>query len=290
MQYKVRPLKSEVTVEGIANVHYFEFTDRYHTEGNAHGFRELLYVDKGAVVVDAENYKGTLSCNQLIIHKPNEKHALTCESAVAPNVIIIGFQCDAPELELFSREPYSLTLEQKRMLSEVMQEGTVLFAPPYDIPNTAEMYIRENLPFGAEQMLKMKLESFLISLVRNASLSHSEKEEVKSTIPIAEIKQYIDEHYSEKLALDNLCFIFSTNKTTLCRNFKTEYGQTVLDYINRLKIKEAKSMLRKKQHSETEIAERLGFNSIHYFCRFFKKYAGQSPRDYMKSVRSKLDL
>ncbi len=290
MQYKVKALKSSVAVDGVANVHYFEFTERYHTVGNAHGFRELLYVDKGTVEVDAENYKGVLSCNQLIIHKPNEKHALTCESTVAPNVIIIGFQSDAEELDAFSKSPVLLTTEQKRMLSEVMQEGTVLFAPPYDIPNTEEMHIRENLPFGAEQMLKMRMESFLISLVRNARTPLSETEEVKSNIPIAEIKQYIDEHFSEKLALDNLCFIFNTNKTTLCRNFKNEYGQTVLDYINRLKIKEAKSMIRKKQYSETEIAERLGFNSIHYFCRFFKKYTNQSPREYMKSIRSKLDL
>ncbi len=290
MEYKLKSMKSAITVEGIANLHYFEFTGRYHTKNDYHDFCELLFVDKGSVEVRSKNYKGTLSCNQLIIHRPNEVHSLSCTESVAPNVIIVGFRCDAQALEPYSRIPVLLSAEQKRMLSEVMQEGTVLFAPPYDIPGTEEMHLRENVPFGAEQMLKMKLEMLLISLVRNSQTASDEVLEIKTNIPIAEIKQYIEEHYNEKLALDNLCFIFSTNKTSLCRSFKNEYGQTVLEYIHRLKIKEAKAMLRKESFSETEISEKLGFNSIHYFCRFFKKYAGQSPSEYMKSIRAKLDL
>ena len=40
----------------------------------------------------------------------------------------------------------------------------------------------------------------------------------------------------------------------------------------------------------TEIAEKLGFSSVHYFSRLFKKSTGVSPSDYSRTVKSKLNL
>ena len=51
-----------------------------------------------------------------------------------------------------------------------------------------------------------------------------------------------------------------------------------------------KGRIRKNELSVTQISENLGFNSIHYFCRVFKKTTGQSPKEYIKTIRSKLEL
>jgi len=139
-------------------------------------------------------------------------------------------------------------------------------------------------------MLKIRLEMFLISLIRNFKNKPSHKDEISSASRVSDIHQYITEHYTEKILLDNICFLFGTNKTSLCRDFKNEYGVTVLSYINELKVKEAKSLLRKNKLSVTEISEALGFNSIHYFCRLFKKSTGLSPKEYTKTIKSKLNL
>ena len=71
---------------------------------------------------------------------------------------------------------------------------------------------------------------------------------------------------------------------------KWTYNKTVLNYINSLKIREAKALLRESKLSVTEISEKLGFNSIHYFSRLFKKTTGHSPKEYIRSIRSKFDL
>ena len=107
---------------------------------------------------------------------------------------------------------------------------------------------------------------------------------------VGEIYQYITENYTQKITLDNICFLFGTNKTTLCQSFKNDYGMTVLGYINSLKIAEAKRLLRENVLSVTEISQALGFNSIHYFCRIFKKYQNQTPTEYVNTIRSRLNL
>ena len=292
MDFKLQKFATPMCVTGIANIHYFEFTNEYHSQENYHNFCELLYVDSGSILVDAENYKGELCENGLIIHLPNEKHSLKGSGADAPNVIIIGFECDSTQLACFSKNPVKLGTEYKKMLSKIMQEGMNTFEPPYDIPNTAYMKKRQDALYGSDQMIKILLECFLITLVRDFNLN--EKQDVEglptATQLIQNVHQYLSEHYTEKIGLENLCFLFGTNKTGLCRDFKAAYGQTVLEYIHYLRIKAAKKMLRERTMTVTEIAESLGFESVHYFCRLFKKHTSLSPTSYEKSVKSKLSL
>jgi len=291
MQFKLQSFDTPLTVSRIANIHYFEFTKEYHTFNDAHDFWELLYVDKGRILVEAENFSGILEGNQMILHKPNEKHSLKCPNDECSNVIIIGFACDAPALERFAHAPVKLEQEHKKMLSEIMKEGMNVYAPPYDIPNTLEMKKRETFPFGADQMLKINLEAFFISLVRAFESQMSSKDEGGiSEGKLAEIYNYITEHYMEKITLDDICFLFATNKTSLCCKFRREYGETVLNCINRLKIRSAKIMIREQKCSVTEIAESLGFGSIYYFSKLFKKHTGISPKEYGRTIKAKLNL
>jgi YesN/AraC family two-component response regulator len=135
-------------------------------------------------------------------------------------------------------------------------------------------------------MLKLNLEMFLITLVREYSTPASlSAPKMSSDNKLSDISSYIAEHYTEKILLDNICFLFGTNKTTLCQSFRREYGITILSYIDQLKLKDAKKMLRKPRLSVTEISEQLGFASIHYFCRYFKKHTGISPKEYQAQSR-----
>ena len=290
MDFKLKTFDIPLNITRIANLHYFEFVNQYHTEQDSHAFCELVYVDKGSIKICAENYTGTLSNGQLIIHRPNESHALECTDNIAPNVIIIGFECQQPALDQFSARPVSLTSDQKKLLAEIIKEGMSVYAPPYDLPNLLDMKKRKTYPFGADQMVKLRLEIFLITLVR----AHHNSTEIKTTLysknKLEEIHQYITEHYMDKITLDNICFLFNTNKTSLCLNFKKEYHITILNYINDLKLSEAKALLRENELSVTEIATRLGFGSVHYFCRLFKKATGQPPKEYASSIRSRLQI
>ena len=291
MEYKLQQFDTPLRITRIANVHYFEFTRQYHTFDDAHNFCELLYVDKGSISVHAENYSGVLSDNQLIIHRPNEMHSLECNDTIPPNVASIGFESASPELEFFSRSPVTLQPRHKNLFSRIMVEGMNVFSPPYDVPHTLEMKKREDYLFGSDQMLQIQLEAFLITLVRDFHTTAAvTKGRTSTNSKLSDIYDYITNHYTEKFSLDDICFLFGTNKTTLCQSFKEEYGVTVLNFINQLKIKDAKIYLREQKLSITEISETLGFSSIHYFCRLFKKHTNMSPKEYLSSIKSRLNL
>lgn len=291
MEFKLKRFEKVIEVSRIANIHYFEFTNQYHTSKDNHAFNELIYVDNGSIIVDAENYSGKLIKNQMIIHKPYESHSLTCIDDNAPNVIIIGFECKSEELNVFSRTPVTLSQELQNILTEIIKEGRTVFLPPYDLPNLRDMKKRRDYTFGADQMIKLQLEMFLIRLIRDSKVNTGNNVTTAADgSKIFGVFDYINENFRENITLNELCFLFRTNKTTLCSEFKKTYGDTIIDYINRKKIKEAKILLREGKYNFTEIASMLGFNSIHYFSRLFKKYEHQSPASYINTIKAKLNL
>lgn len=289
MEFKLKKFKQVINVTRIANIHYFEFTKKYHTFKDKHAFRELVYVDSGFIDIDAENYSGILEKNQIIIHKSEETHSLNCVGENAPNVIIIGFECNASELDAFSLKPYTLTPECQKLLTDVIKEGRKVFAAPYDVPYVKDMKKRKDYQFGADQMMKLKLETFFIELVRSLedNISHIENQNDFKT---KEIYSYIVDNYKEKITLDELCFLYGTNKTTLCSSFKNIYGDTIVNFINKKRIKETKKLLRDGRYNLTQISDMVGFSSIHYFSRIFKQYEGISPKEYVNTIKAKLGL
>ena len=95
---------------------------------------------------------------------------------------------------------------------------------------------------------------------------------------------------NEKITLDDLCFLFGTNKTTICNSFKSAYGETVINYINKLRIKNAKKLMREGNLNLTQLSSQVGFSSIHYFSKVFKSLENKSPSEYIRTVKAKLDM
>lgn len=289
MEFKLKKFKQDINVTRIANIHYFEFTKEYQTYKDKHAFRELVYVDNGEINVSSENYTGKLEKNQLIIHKAEEIHSLSCPNNKAPNVIIIGFECSAAELDVFAATPTNLSGECQKLLTDVIKEGRNVFLPPYDVPYLKDMRKRKEYPFGADQLIKLKLEIFFIELIRGLDVKKILSENLDD-YKLNEIYNYINENYKEKITLDELCFLYGTNKTSLCASFKRAYGETVISFINRKRIKEAKRLFREGKYNLTQIGEMVGFSSLHYFSRIFKQYEGISPTEYFRTLKSRFDI
>ena len=289
MQFNLKRFDSVIEVTRIANIHYFEFTPDYHTFGDSHPFCELVYVDSGSITVESEGYRGKLCKNEMIIHKAGEVHSLRCEETASPNVIIIGFECSSPKLYPFSESSCELTVDEGRLLSDVIREGRSVFMPPYDLPNLKDMKKRTDYPLGADQLIKLKLECLLIDMIRNREMKNQNDRLVAADSKIHEIHDYLTKNFREGITLEQLSFLFGTNKTTLCKSFKSEFGTTVIAYVNALKIKEARRLIRNGSESITEISEALGFSSIHYFSRLFKKIVGASPKEYIRTLRSRFE-
>jgi len=97
------------------------------------------------------------------------------------------------------------------------------------------------------------------------------------------VKDYLDEHFPEKITLDQLAERFFINKFYLTRVFKEQFGVSVNDYLLQVRITRAKQLLRFTDAPIQEIAHECGLNDANYFTRVFRRAEGQPPGTYRKS-------
>ncbi len=277
MKFNLKQLKSVLQITKIANVHFFEFETSKQTESDKHPFCELLFSYSGTVNVNAENFNGKLKKGELIIHKANETHSLSTHKNKKTTIVILGFECDSPYLDYFSKNKITLSESEVKQIARIVKEGRNVFAPPYDIP-VFDMKKKENQVFGSEQLLKTSLENFLIELIRKYCFYKSEEYTPESFI-FDEILSYVNLHYAEKITLDEIAFLFNTNRSAFCKDFKNHTGLTFINYVANKKVERAKELLLLGL-SVTEISEILNFESTAYFCRFFKKQTGKTPKEF----------
>ena len=74
MAYQSIQLDQELFVSDIYTIHYYEYRNDFHFDGERHDFWEFQCVDKGAAEVITDNGTYTLTRSQVIFHRPNEFH------------------------------------------------------------------------------------------------------------------------------------------------------------------------------------------------------------------------
>ncbi len=104
---------------------------------------------------------------------------------------------------------------------------------------------------------------------------------------IRRAQEYIEDHFSEKLTVDGLAERFATGRRTFERRFKSATSNTVVEYIQRVKIEAAKSMLEKARKTVAEVMYDVGYADTKAFRDLFKRITGLTPLEYKgKFVRS----
>ena len=81
---------------------------------------------------------------------------------------------------------------------------------------------------------------------------------------------------------DELAGRFYMSRSYLCRIFKEVTNFTVSEYVNLFRIAASREYLLNREMTMTEIANRLGFNSLTYFERVFKQLMSVTPGEYRK--------
>ena len=171
-EYTGTVLKSDISISKLYTVHYFEYSNNYHFSGESHDFWEMVYVDKGEVIVSSEENKYILKQGEVIFHKPNEWHDINSNGVTAPNVAIVSFESRSAGMDFFQNKILKVGQNQKSIISKIISEYTNAFLTPFNDPYTNKLVRKPDQLIGSEQLLKMYLCELLISFIRNNTPSN----------------------------------------------------------------------------------------------------------------------
>lgn len=279
-------------VPQIITIHYFEYGKDYVFEGESHDFWEFLCVDKGEVTVTADTHSYTLKKGNIIFHKPGQFHSVSTNGVIAPNLVVISFVCHSPAMAFFEDKILQLGETERSLLATIIGEAEDAFLTPLNNPCTRKLDRNPSQQQGAEQMIRLSLEHFLISLYRKGTLPApqtqlSKSVKLKQDEELWEhLKTYMEGHLTQSLTVEQICHDNLVGASQLQKLFRIRCGCGIIEYFSQMKITRAKELIREKNMNFTQIADYLGYTSIHYFSRQFKKITGMTPSEYALSIKA----
>ena len=136
--------------------------------------------------------------------------------------------------------------------------------------------------YAGRQMALLSAKIFEIEIDRNSQapfvIFHGQKEHTDQ--PIRKAQEFIEQNFAEKITVDQLALMFSIGRRNLERRFKKATSNTVIEYIQRVKMEVAKMSLESSRENVNEVMFKVGYSDTKAFRTIFKKVTGLSPVQY----------
>lgn len=211
----------------------------------------------------------------------HEAKTVTCQAGLCDTAVpvrmgdqLIGFLSTG---QVFRKKP---TETQYNRTVKLMTEWGVQ-ADPIDL---RKAYFDTRVMSSRQHESVVKLLTIFaehLSMVSNRILVQEQNAE---SPVIARAKQFIAEHQTEELSLDQVAKSVHTSKFYFCKLFKKSTGVNFTDYLSRVRTERAKNLLLNPNLRVSEIAYEVGFQSLTHFNRVFKRILGQSPTEYRSQL------
>lgn len=239
---------------------------------HSHHFTELFYVVSGTGNFIVENTNFTVKPDDMVIINPNVSHTEFGDNLSHLEYIVIGvdglqFEPEGSDkqydyrLHNFQNYHNNISFYLKMLVQEVQKK-------------------EENY----ETICQDLLEIIILVLLRKTNDNVSFASTNKMTKECRFVEQYLDEHFSEDISLQQLSEMTYMNKYYLVHVFKNYKGQSPISYLIERRITEAKTLLESSNYSVAKIAHAVGFSSQSYFSQAFRKETNMTPNQYRKSM------
>lgn len=181
----------------------------------------------------------------------------------------------------FMKEQMIDPKEVKAYFIHVLESIALLF----EKKEMQDRYSFDILKDGIEEsesimFLQLELEKMFKTLIDWSKAHHINQYHHKVNVML----DYIEQHISEKIVLEQLVAHADLSVTHASRMFKADVGTSIVDYINQRKMEVAKELLHDSSKKIKEIAQAVGMEDQLYFNKVFKKYYQISPREYRKKL------
>lgn len=231
-----------------------------------HRSYELLYVYEGTLSIHLTSGTYTLQPHDLIIYHLD--HA-DIEIAAGCSYLTAVFDVNQKKPLHILNHVFHCTSELQQILWKLLIESS-----------ESSYYTRTLMICYLEEALLLLMQ-FYETISHKALIT--ENNPGRNDL-LAEILAYMNKRITEPITIEEICHEFYISRSSLQALFKTHLNTSPKNYLLNIKLQKSKELIRQDQYTISEIAYMLGFSSIHYFSRLFKKYFNTTPSAYSRKI------
>lgn len=128
------------------------------------------------------------------------------------------------------------------------------------------------------------ISDFIADTIRTVEKGIRLSKDNKSNFVIREVEAYVQKNYSNNVSIADIAKAVYLSPTYLCALFKKEKGETINDYITKVRIQNAMWLLKDQKLKLYEVAQKVGYDDSNYFAKVFKKITGHNPSEYRDTI------
>lgn len=248
-----------------------------------HATYEIYYLLEGERIYFIKDQSYPIQKGDIVLIPPNTLHKTMTKGSNDHERLLISFDRTCLD-HLLAQMPsinwFQLFDECQPVLRFKLNERQLLQEHLFKI-NTI---FNQNEPDSTYYTQVLILE-LLILLNRFSTKNLIEEKVIHSSthLRVFEIVRFINSNYMTSITLNSLSAQFYISTYYLSRLFKEVTGFSFSDYLNQIRLLEAKKLLRYSNFSITQLSELVGFESSTHFGRAFKKSTGITPSQYRKN-------
>lgn len=265
-------LSPEVKINRIRTLFYQEKEQGFIFKGERHDFWELTYVDKGILYCTADEKGYKLSQGDLLFHAPGQFHAQWSDERASTSFVTITFDMEYNEQDLLIADRFSIDNKVQELIQKIIKEY-------------------ERGTYYSNDLILCYLKEFILLVLRDKKLEdtlHRLDSPLKAKIEGSIVEksiQYIKDNIGRRLSVGDIARNAAISQSYLSHIFKKQTGVRLNDYISICRLEKSKEFIRSTRYNFTEIADMLGYASVHYFSRQFKTNFGITPTEYSRAIR-----
>ena len=285
-KFKKTRLRELFSIDKIITILHQHFTPDFIFPGEKHDFWEFIYVEKGEIIISAENSEYLLKAGELAFHKPDEFHTVRATGDLLSSAIVISFESKSQSMQFFEKKILLLDENEKEILFQILKESATAFLRISRNPPDTGMRRKKSVPPGTEQIIKVNLELLLLHIYRRRdTIQRKDRYTISPNQAYDEklakdIQAFLESNYFKDIRLDELSRQVGVSVSKAKKVFKSYSGGSIIEYLIDIRIKHAKAMIDKGDLNFSQISEMTGFKTIHYFSRVFKKKTKMTPSAY----------
>lgn len=242
---------------------------------------EICYYLKGEQYYQIEGELFKLKGNDFLIVPPNVPHGSGAYPEDIGELFWLQIQlCSNHNICFLPQNETCYLIDELRKKERKVLEGSFALKPILE--NLLKCLEAPEQPFNQIRINNL-ITQLLVETVLEGNKESQRNEESNN---LQTIDTFITENMHRQVYVDELAALFSLSTAYFKNWFKQHFGIPPKTYINKIKIKHAKELM-KTETQITKIAFALGFNSSQYFATVFKKHVGQSPKAYISLLLNK---
>jgi AraC family transcriptional activator of pobA len=259
----------------IIGIYYMDNGYDWEIKHHKHSFFEYHYIVKNSVYTTINGHEYKLNPGEYYIIPPGFHHSHSQKNSTTGH---IGF---AMRWEFITS-----TSESDNLISLLINRTKPIKDKGNIIKNIIEL---TNEISNDTSKLEMQLVFFRLLLqiaeYKNSNTINKESSDLYSIQNniIKSAISFIEENYTENIYVKDIANSAHISYSQLSRIFKNILGESVKEYLNKIRIKKALYLLKCSNKSLSTISREIGYNSENYFSNCFSKYIGISPNHYRKN-------